>query len=402
MAKKYNTVPKAVIHDGLETSYGNDTTKVTKPVLTSTGPSSEKYYADADGMTVAAGAQKKPTLKEQISATSTVPTSSPVTSRTESGGSSGGSGGYSAPTVSVNYSPFQQSDAVTQALAMTNNLLAQLTSGKTSYSDQIAALLQEYQSRDPFAYNPDEDMMFQNALASAMRSGQTAMMDTMGQAAALTGGYGSTYSQSVGNQAYNQYIQGAYDTLPEFYQMSLDAYNREGDAMMNKIGLLSDADAAEYERLYTAYTQNYNQAMDLYNREFSEWSNAQAQALNEAELAYKYAALAQDRAQYNSDLEWAKEQYQMELDAAKNQVMDPELAYKYAALAQDKEQFDAEMAYKNSKVENEDYDDPTPEMMEEARKAYKKKGEQGLYDYVYKYPGYNIEAMLDYAYMIDK
>jgi hypothetical protein len=48
-----------------------------------------------------------------------------------------------------------------------------------------------------------------------MNSGKSAMQDTIGQASALTGGYGSTYATSAGNQAYNAFIEDAYNNLPE-------------------------------------------------------------------------------------------------------------------------------------------------------------------------------------------
>ena len=82
----------------------------------------------------------------------------------------------------------------------------------------------QIQNREDFEYDVDKDPLFQQALASAMNSGKTAMQDTIGQASALTGGYGSTYATSVGNQAYNAYIEDAYNNLPEYYNMALQAY----------------------------------------------------------------------------------------------------------------------------------------------------------------------------------
>ena len=79
----------------------------------------------------------------------------------------------------------------------------------------------QIQNRDKFSYDVDNDVLFQQYLASSMASGKTAMQDTMGQASALTGGYGSTYATSAANQQYNAYIQDAYNNLPEYYQMAM-------------------------------------------------------------------------------------------------------------------------------------------------------------------------------------
>lgn len=75
-----------------------------------------------------------------------------------------------------------------------------------------------------------------------------AMQDTMGQAAAMTGGYGNSYAQSVGQQAYQAQLENLNDIVPELYQMALDKYNQEGQELYNQYGLLSDAENQEYGR----------------------------------------------------------------------------------------------------------------------------------------------------------
>ena len=116
------------------------------------------------------------------------------------------------------------SSAYQEAMNKTNQMLEQLSTGRTSYTDQIKDMMAQIQNRDKFQYDISTDTMFQQSLANAMVSGQSAMADTIGQASALTGGYASTYATSAGNQAYNAYIQDAYNNLPEYYNMALEAY----------------------------------------------------------------------------------------------------------------------------------------------------------------------------------
>ena len=78
--------------------------------------------------------------------------------------------------------PFKESTAYTDAMNYTNELLKQLSAGRTSYTDQIKDLLGQIQNRDEFSYDMSNDTLFQQSLASAMASGKTAMQDTMGQA----------------------------------------------------------------------------------------------------------------------------------------------------------------------------------------------------------------------------
>jgi hypothetical protein len=118
---------------------------------------------------------------------------------------------------------FKQSQTVTDAMNYTSQLLQKLNTGKTSYSDQVDKLMQEILNRDKFEYDVDKDTLFQQALASAMNAGKSAMQDTIGQASALTGGYGSSYATSAANQAYNEFIEDAYNNLPEYYEMAMQA-----------------------------------------------------------------------------------------------------------------------------------------------------------------------------------
>lgn len=181
-------------------------------------------------------------------------------------------------------SQFQVSDAYNKAMEYTNGLLQQLNTGKTQYTDQISQLIKDYQNRDKFSYSADSDPLFQQMLSSAMQSGKTAMQDTMGQAAALSGGYASSYAQGVGNNAYNQYIQEAYNNLPEYYQLAMEAYNMEGQNMLNQLSLLDAADSKEYDRMFNAWNTNYQNAQDMYNKEYGAWRDSVADAYNYAGL----------------------------------------------------------------------------------------------------------------------
>ena len=177
----------------------------------------------------------------------------------------------------VSYSPmanvggFAPSQEYLDAMAYTQGLLYKINSGRTSYTDKVNAMMDTIAGRDKFSYDFNTDPLFQNALASAMASGQTAMQDTMGQAAALTGGYGSSYATSAANQAYNNYVQDAYAQLPEYYKLALDAYTREGDELYRQLGMYNDADDKEYGRLTNAYGLNYQKAQDMYGQEYNNY-----------------------------------------------------------------------------------------------------------------------------------
>lgn len=79
----------------------------------------------------------------------------------------------------------------------------------------------------PFKYDFNGDALYEQASQRAQQLGRQAMMDTMGQAATMTGGYGNTYAQNAGQQAYNSYLQGLNDQLPQFQQMAMNKYQMD-------------------------------------------------------------------------------------------------------------------------------------------------------------------------------
>lgn len=212
--------------------------------------------------------------------------------------------GMTEPSINPEYmqvlnTPYTMSSAVQDAWNVTNAMKEKLLSGRTSYTDQIQSLINQIQNRDKFSYDVDTDMLFQQALASAMGSGQQAMQNTIGQASALTGGYASTYATSAGNQAYNAYIQDAYNNLPEYYQMALEAYNMEGQDMYNQLAMLNDADATEYGRMYDAWNTSHTEWQDLYNQDYSAWRDNWNNNYNMAKIDLDQQGMAYDQA-YNN------------------------------------------------------------------------------------------------------
>ena len=121
------------------------------------------------------------------------------------------------------------------------------------------------------------------------RLGQLAMTDTMGQAAGLTGGYGSSYSQAAGQQAYNGYMEALSGKVPEIYQQERQAYDDDYARQLQLYGLMSDQANQEYSRWaddYDRWMAQYNAAQSQENwqkemdfqREQWAWKKAQAAA----------------------------------------------------------------------------------------------------------------------------
>ncbi len=105
-----------------------------------------------------------------------------------------------------------------------------------------------WQNRDAFQYNAADDGMYQQMVDRYIQQGKMAMQDTMGQAAAMTGGYGNTWAQNAGQQAYQGYLNGINDMAPQYYQMALDRYQMEGENLYNQYAALSAEEQQAYGR----------------------------------------------------------------------------------------------------------------------------------------------------------
>lgn len=119
---------------------------------------------------------------------------------------------------------------------------------KSSYDEEISELFGKIINRKQFSYSPSEDPLYASYRDRYVREGSLAMRDTMGKAAALTGGYGSSYSERVGQEQYEAYLQKLNNVLPELYEDAYQRYKDEGDALNERYRLISDASDKEYER----------------------------------------------------------------------------------------------------------------------------------------------------------
>jgi hypothetical protein len=189
------------------------------------------------------------------------------------------------------YKKYEESDAVKQAKA---NLDAQLAKKPGAYQSQwqtqLNDTLQKIQNREKFNYNINADALYQSYKDKFVRQGQQAMQDTMGQAAALTGGYGSSYGQNAGQQAYNAYLQNLGDVVPELYDIARSRYDQEGADLLNMYGILGDNEARDYGR--------WQDTMDAWQGERDYLAG-----LYDSERAFDYGKYRDDVA----DDQWAQQ-----------------------------------------------------------------------------------------------
>ena len=147
------------------------------------------------------------------------------------------------------------------------------------YAGQLDDLYKSITERQPFQYDVNGDVMYQNLRDQYITGGQMAMMDTMGQAAQLTGGYGNSYAQGVGQQAYQGYLRGLNDQIPDLYNMALQNYIQQGDAMMQQYGMLQDMAADDYGKWIDQRNYDYQVSQDEADRAYRDQMDAREMAM---------------------------------------------------------------------------------------------------------------------------
>lgn len=197
---------------------------------------------------------------------------------------------------------------------------------KSKYSEEIDGLLNDILNREKFTYNLNADPLYEQYRELYTQNGKKAMMDTVGQASALTGGYANSYAVTAGNQAYHEYLDNLNEVALDLRDRAYEQYGDEGEKLFDDITLLRSLDGDDYDKY-----------------------------LNELERYYKDGEYLLERLTSMSDAEY--EQFLQTVDAWEN---DRDYAFKEHQDELDRKEFEREMAFKQAEAQrdqaNEDRD----------------------------------------------
>ena len=244
-------------------------------------------------------------------------------------GYSQGAGGLAAQVNSA--------QAKLNALYRNNNLSQQF---KYTNQAQYNTALKNITDRKPFEYDLSNDMLFQQAKEQYQAMGKTAMADTIGQASAMTGGYGNSYAATAGNQAYQAHLRELNNSIGDYYAMALNNYNNETDRLNGVFNALS-ADRGTQQNEWSANWNVYNNLYNMYQNEYSDmlgkdmsaWQQRGSNLYNAANLAtsqYGTASSNDINVWHNQENLKATQAQQLEAERANR----AEEAYRNAALAE--------------------------------------------------------------------
>lgn len=191
--------------------------------------------------------------------------------------------GTTTPSTTGAYnSPYTPSAGVQAAQDYLNGIIG----NRPTADPTLSALYDQIMNREDFSYDLNGDALYQQYKDRFQNMGQQAMMDTMGNAAAMTGGYGSSYASTAGNQAYQQYLQQLNDIVPDLYQQAYDRYQQEGADLMNMYSMAY----GQYRDQVSDWEGNrdyaYNNYWNQYNADYNAYLNSVNQGNADREYAY--------------------------------------------------------------------------------------------------------------------
>lgn len=187
---------------------------------------------------------------------------------------------------------------------------------QSRYEGAIQSILDGIMNRKSFDINSDSNyQQLYNLYAQRYQAqADRAMQESLGNAAALSGGYGSTAATAAAGQAYDRAMEGLNDQNLALMQMAYQMYGDETADRYNRLGAVTNLDNTDYGRYrdtvndWLADRAYYaNQYQNMYGNDWNQY----AFNTNLDWSAYQ-DALNRDWAEYSDQ---AEREYRGERDA---------------------------------------------------------------------------------------
>lgn len=178
----------------------------------------------------------------------------------------------------------------------TNNATYNQLDFASKYADQITGALDKVTNRQEFKYNPVEDANYQALARIYNANGEKAAKNSLGDAAALNGGYSSSYAISAAQQARNDYNQQLAAMIPELERNAYGKYKDNYDMDVTALNALRDAENTDYGR----YRDTVGDNQWKYGVDYQKYRD------DVGDAQWKYGVDYQKYRDDVSDSQWAK------------------------------------------------------------------------------------------------
>lgn len=203
------------------------------------------------------------------------------------------------------------------------------------YASDLQAAYEAIKNRQDFSYDPTTDAAWQSAKKMYAREADRATQDTMGQAAALTGGMASTAAVTAASQAGDYYRAQMNDALGEYQQQAYQRYLDDANLDYNLLDAVNNLSAEDYQKYLDEVNLDYNlldTVTGMSDSDYQKWID---------NIGLKY----DDLSAITSLSQQARDEYDTDRNFAYNQWTD-ELGFQTdkEATKYEKEQYDREYA----------------------------------------------------------
>lgn len=228
---------------------------------------------------------------------------------------------------------------------------------ESKYTDYINSVLDGILNEEEFSYTGQDlvnDDLYKMYSDVYKQNARLAMDNAMGNAQAATGGYGSSYSQAVGQQAYDQQMSQLNAIALDMADRAYDRYLNDRSNRYNQMGTLIDLDSIDYDR-YRDTVGDWQLDRDYYaNRYDTEYARDYGQyrdQVADAENERNFWLTAYDTERDNDfgEYQQSTSESQWEQEFAHQQAMDnAQLAIQQAAEARAQAEWELAMAQARS------------------------------------------------------
>jgi len=161
------------------------------------------------------------------------------------------------PVVSTPAFSYAENPNVANAYSQLQAVLSNAPGDFSSqYSATLNSLYNQIANRPKFSYDFNKDAMYKMYKDNYINQGRKAMEDTIGTASGLTGGYASSYSQTAGQQTYQNYLQKLNDMIMTLRNNAKEEYDDEGNRLNNLFGLANTMYGHDWDA-YRAKVSDY-------------------------------------------------------------------------------------------------------------------------------------------------
>lgn len=261
------------------------------------------------------------------------------------------------------YQPSQQANTAQQNMEALQAQKPQ--SFMSKYGGTLDSILERINTPQDFKYEFSGDGMFKNLEDVYTQKGKQASADAMGQAAGLTGGYGNTYAQGAGQQAYQQYLMDLYGAGMDLSRQAFERYQAGRADDYNRLAAVQNMDESDYNRSrdqmadwrqdvadardayrderdfgYNVYTNDRDYWQNLAAMENADFRAGQDQDLRIAQLDETARATDMENEYRRDMLDWQKETDARDY-AAQQYRLDQDEQFRRDSLQQSQQQFEA-------------------------------------------------------------